>query len=84
MQLIKNEKFNPYRKPIIIKKDKSFDRKIDDEDPTKNIICRCEKVTESEIIDAMKRGIPVKSTDAIKRRTRAGMGFAKVISVDQE
>lgn len=77
MQLIKNEKFNPYRKPIIIKKDKSFDGKIDDEDPTKNIICRCEKVTESEIIDAMKRGIPVKSTDAIKRRTRAGMGFCQ-------
>ncbi|APQ73275.1 FAD/NAD(P)-binding oxidoreductase [Clostridium botulinum] len=77
LQLIKNEKFNPYRKPIIIKKDKSFDGKIDDEDPTKNIICRCEKVTESEIIDAMKRGIPVKSTDAIKRRTRAGMGFCQ-------
>ncbi|ACA43952.1 NAD(P)/FAD-dependent oxidoreductase [Clostridium botulinum] len=77
LQLIKNEKFNPYRKPIIIKKDKSFDGKIDHEDPTKNIICRCEKVTESEIIDAMKRGIPVKSTDAIKRRTRAGMGFCQ-------
>ncbi|EKS4344953.1 NAD(P)/FAD-dependent oxidoreductase [Clostridium sporogenes] len=77
LQLIKNEKFNPYRKPIIIKKDKSFDGKIDDEDPTKNIICRCEKVTESEIIGAMKRGIPVKSTDAIKRRTRAGMGFCQ-------
>ncbi|KRU27737.1 FAD-dependent oxidoreductase [Clostridium sporogenes] len=77
LQLIKNKKFNPYRKPIIIKKDKSFDGKIDHEDPTKNIICRCEKVTESEIIDAMKRGIPVKSTDAIKRRTRAGMGFCQ-------
>lgn len=25
----------------------------------------------------MKRGIPVKSTDAIKRRTRAGMGFCQ-------
>ncbi|SFC47413.1 NAD(P)/FAD-dependent oxidoreductase [Clostridium uliginosum] len=77
LKLIKNEKFNPYRKPIIIKKEKSFNGKIDDEDPNKNIICRCESVTESEIIDAMHRGIPIKSTDAIKRRTRAGMGFCQ-------
>ncbi|NFA61812.1 NAD(P)/FAD-dependent oxidoreductase [Clostridium sporogenes] len=77
LKLIKNEKFNPYRKAIIIKKDEFFDGKIDDKDPSENIICRCEKVTEAEIIDAMKRGIPVKSTDAIKRRTRAGMGFCQ-------
>lgn len=77
LELIKNEKFNPYRKPIIIKKDKSFSGKIDDEDPKKNIICRCESVTEAEIIDAIHRGIPIKSTDAIKRRTRAGMGFCQ-------
>ncbi|MDR5587070.1 NAD(P)/FAD-dependent oxidoreductase [Clostridium aquiflavi] len=77
LKLIKNERFNPYRKPIIIKKDKDFAGKIDDEDPKKNIICRCECVTEAEIIDAMNRGIPIKSTDAIKRRTRAGMGFCQ-------
>jgi glycerol-3-phosphate dehydrogenase len=44
------------------------------EDPSTHIICRCEQVTEAEIIDAMSRGIPIDSTDAIKRRTRAGMG----------
>ncbi len=74
LDLIRKENFNAYRKPIIIKKDKDFQGKIDDEDPSKNIICRCEKVTEAEILDAMHRGIPIKSTDAIKRRTRAGMG----------
>jgi len=31
-------------------------------------------VTEGEIVDALHRGIPVSSIDAIKRRTRAGMG----------
>lgn len=77
LELIKDENFNPYRKPIIIKKDKNFNGKIDDEDPKKNIICRCETVTEAEIIDAIYRGIPIKSTDAIKRRTRAGMGFCQ-------
>jgi len=66
--------FNPYRKGIVIKKDKNFDGKVDDKDPAKNIICRCEKVTESEIVDAIHRNIPINSTDAIKRRTRAGMG----------
>lgn len=42
--------------------------------PTKNIICRCEKVTEEEIVDALNRGIDISSLDAVKRRTRAGMG----------
>lgn len=74
LKLDKKENFNPYRKAIIIKKDKSFDGRIDHEEPNKNIICRCEKVTEAEIVDAIHRGIPVNSVDAIKRRTRAGMG----------
>ena len=74
LELVKKSDFNPYRKPIIVKKDKNFDGKVDDANPEKNIICRCEKVTEAEIADAIHRGIPVKSTDSIKRRTRAGMG----------
>lgn len=39
-----------------------------------NIICRCEMVTEGEIIDAIKRPLGAKSLDGIKRRTRAGAG----------
>ena len=39
-----------------------------------NIICRCEMITEGEIIDAIKRPLGAKSLDAVKRRTRAGMG----------
>lgn len=38
------------------------------------IVCRCETVSEGEICDALKRNIPISSLDAIKRRTRAGMG----------
>ncbi|WP_461207712.1 FAD-dependent oxidoreductase [Clostridium sp. DL1XJH146] len=72
--LEENKEFNPYRKAIIVNKDENFDGKIDHEEKDKNIICRCEKVTEEEIIDAMNRGIPIDSLDAIKRRTRAGMG----------
>ena len=39
-----------------------------------NIICRCESVTEGEIIDAIRRPLGARSLDAVKRRTRAGMG----------
>lgn len=38
------------------------------------IICRCEQVTEGEIIHAIKSNPPAKTIDAVKRRTRAGMG----------
>lgn len=39
-----------------------------------NIICRCEMVTEGEIIDAIRRPLGARSLDGVKRRTRAGMG----------
>lgn len=39
-----------------------------------NIICRCEMVTEGEILDAIRRPLGARSLDGIKRRTRAGMG----------
>ncbi len=39
-----------------------------------NIICRCEKVTEGEILDAIHRPLGARSLDGVKRRTRAGMG----------
>ena len=38
------------------------------------VICRCEKITEGEIIDAIRRPLGARSLDGIKRRTRAGMG----------
>ena len=38
------------------------------------IICRCEQVTEGEIIHAINSNPPAKTIDAVKRRTRAGMG----------
>ncbi len=39
-----------------------------------NIICRCETITEGEILDAIHRPLGAKSLDGVKRRTRAGMG----------
>lgn len=39
-----------------------------------NVICRCELVTEGEIMDAIHRPLGATTLDGIKRRTRAGMG----------
>ncbi len=39
-----------------------------------NVICRCETVTEGEIIDSIRRVPGARSVDGVKRRTRAGMG----------
>ena len=38
------------------------------------IICRCETVTEGEIVDSMTSIIPAVSLDGVKRRTNAQMG----------
>lgn len=38
------------------------------------IVCRCEMVSEGEIVDAIRGPLGARSLDGIKRRTRAGMG----------
>lgn len=39
-----------------------------------SIVCRCEMITEGEILDAIHRPLGATTLDGIKRRTRAGMG----------
>lgn len=39
-----------------------------------NVVCRCELVTEGEILDAIHRPVGATTLDGVKRRTRAGMG----------
>lgn len=55
---------SPKEKSKLIKKDSKYGR----------IICRCESITEGEIVDAIKRSFGVLSIDGIKRRCRPGMG----------
>lgn len=38
------------------------------------VVCRCEMVTEGEIVDAIRRPLGASTLDGVKRRTRAGMG----------
>ena len=39
-----------------------------------NIICRCESISEGEILEAIHRPVGATTLDGVKRRTRAGMG----------
>lgn len=60
---------NPKELPLIEQK-----KLIKDKPEYGTIICRCETITEGEIMDAIHRPLGAKSLDGIKRRTRAGMG----------
>ena len=48
----------------LVKQDKAWGR----------IVCRCEKVTEAEVVRAIHSPLHATTVDAVKRRTRAGMG----------
>lgn len=39
-----------------------------------HVVCRCETVTEGEIVDAIRRPVGARNLDALKRRTRTQMG----------
>ena len=71
------EKFNPHREKHILFSDLTIDekKKLIEKNPLYGkIVCRCEQITEGEVIDAIHSNIPVSNMDAIKRRTRVGMG----------
>ncbi|MBU3181912.1 NAD(P)/FAD-dependent oxidoreductase [Clostridium psychrophilum] len=73
----KNVKFNPIRKGIRKFREMSNEER---EEIIKKIpeygtvICRCETVTEGEILDSIRRPLGAKTLDGVKLRTRAGMG----------
>ncbi|SHE90401.1 glycerol-3-phosphate dehydrogenase [Marinitoga hydrogenitolerans DSM 16785] len=79
LNLTKKNDFDPYRNPIIIPKKLSYKEvnKMLEINSDEQIICRCEMVSKKEIIDALNRGIPIKSIDSVKRRTRVTMGFCQ-------
>lgn len=76
-ELIKKSDYNPLRKGLIDFSELSVTEKqqlVEDNPAYGHVICRCEIVTEGEILDAIHRPIGATTIDGIKRRTRAGMG----------
>lgn len=74
LELHEKKEWHSSRRAIIRPKTADEVLSVDSEDPSQHMVCRCERVTEAEIVDAIHRGIDIVSTDMIKRRTRAGMG----------
>lgn len=73
----KNEDFNGQRKADYFFKDLTMEEKnaIISENPAYGrIVCRCEQITEGEIVRAIRENPPARNIDAVKRRTRSGMG----------
>jgi len=89
LEMTPDPTFNPKRAPVIVPKrgdegpggvglvytpDAKEEINAAAVAPEANVVCKCEKVTEAEVVEACRRSLPVDSTQGIRKRTRAGMG----------
>jgi len=75
--LTKKDDFNPIRKGVFDPETLSFEERTEfvKKNPAYGrMVCRCEMITEGEILDAIHRPLGATTVDGVKRRTRAGMG----------
>ncbi len=75
LNLKENKNYNPHRKAIkriTAMTDEEIKEALKLDKNYGHIICRCERVSEAEIREAIRRG--ARDLDGVKRRTRAGMG----------
>lgn len=71
------EEYNPIRKPAHYFHELSMEKKNEliKKDPRYGrIVCRCEGITEGEIVEAIHTNPKATDVDGVKRRTRSGMG----------
>jgi glycerol-3-phosphate dehydrogenase len=69
--------FNPTRRPMHFFSSLSIEEKnalIKERPEYAHVVCRCETVTEGEILDAIRTNPRPTDVDGVKRRTRASMG----------
>ena len=77
LHMEENPAFNGTRKGILNPSAMSIEERnalIKEQPAYGQIICRCESVSEGEILDAIHRPLGATSLDGVKRRVRAGMG----------
>ena len=77
LKMTKKEDFNPIREPAHKFHDMSNEEKtefIKDHPAYGRYVCRCEGISEGEIVAAIHTNPPARDLDAVKRRTRSGMG----------
>ena len=77
LNLEENPDFDPIRPAVHNFRDMSDEEKdayIREHPAYGKIVCRCETVSEGEILEAIRRNPPAYDVDGVKRRTRSGMG----------
>ncbi|TPE20239.1 NAD(P)/FAD-dependent oxidoreductase [Clostridium perfringens] len=77
LDLVEKKNFKKTREKIIRFAELSLEEKnrlIKEKPEYGHMVCKCEFVTEGEIVEAIHRPIKALTVDAIKRRTRASMG----------
>ena len=77
LSLTEKDNFIATRKGLLRPEELSLEERnalIKEQPAYGNIICRCEMISEGEILDAIHRPLGARSLDGVKRRTRAGMG----------
>jgi len=77
LDLQKNETYNPIRKKVTRTFEMSNEEKntlVKQNPQFAKMICRCEKVTEGEIVESIHRNCGSRSVVGVKNRTRAGSG----------
>ena len=75
LKLTSNPSFNPHRKAVAVfaeSSEEERERLVAGENTYGHVVCRCETVTEGEVIKAIQSG--ASTLDGVKFRTRAGMG----------
>ena len=77
MPLNENEGFNPIRRKVYRLKEMSLEdkNKLISENPQfGHIVCRCEKISEGEIVDCIHRNCGATTVKGVKKRCRPGFG----------
>ena len=77
MPINANEEFNPIRRKVYRLKEMSLEdkNKLISENPQfGHIVCRCEKISEGEIVDCIHRNCGATTVKGVKKRCRPGFG----------
>lgn len=77
LALVEKQDYNPIRKPAHAFREASMEEKneiIRRDSSFGKVVCRCETITEGEILEAIRTNPGARDLDGVKRRTRAQMG----------
>lgn len=77
IDLKRNEEYNPFRKKVIRTfelSNEELNELVKNDKRYAKMICRCEKITEGEIVDSINRNCGARSIVGVKNRSRAGSG----------